>query len=359
MPDRILSYLFLVLLSGWAVADSDEAITGFVPPPDEYDWVQLTSDEWLKGEFISLYDDDLKFDSDILGMLSIDLEDVRHFRGSGDFGVSIHGEDLYAGKLQFDEDQVIILSDGLERRYSRQRLVAITAASDREFDKWSGDITLGVNITDGNTDIVEYNMMAGFQRRTPNSRAVVDYLGYFNETDGERAANSHRVNGTLDFFTGDRLFWRPFLGQYFRDRFQNIDHQSTIETGLGYRLVNTSRTDWEISAGVGVNFVEYDSVPVGQSSDNTSPAVTFATDLETEFTSWIDYYLLYRMTFLDNDSGFFQHHMLTTLSTELIGDLDLDISFVWDRTQKPRQRLDGSIPEKDDFRLMLGLALEF
>ena len=31
------------------------------PPPDKFDWIQLTSDEWLKGEFIALYDDALEF----------------------------------------------------------------------------------------------------------------------------------------------------------------------------------------------------------------------------------------------------------------------------------------------------------
>ena len=49
----------------------------------------------------------------------------------------------------------------------------------------------------------------------------------------------------------------------------------------------------------------------------------------------------------------------STLSTELTGRLDLDVSFVWDRIQKPQARADGSVPEKDDYRLMLGLGFEF
>jgi hypothetical protein len=38
---------------------------------------------------------------------------------------------------------------------------------------------------------------------------------------------------------------------------------------------------------------------------------------------------------------------------------DLDISFIWDRIGKPQQRADGSTPEKDDYRLMIGLGYEF
>jgi len=33
------------------------------PAPDTFDWIQLTSDEWLKGELIALYDGRLEFDS--------------------------------------------------------------------------------------------------------------------------------------------------------------------------------------------------------------------------------------------------------------------------------------------------------
>jgi hypothetical protein len=73
----------------------------------------------------------------------------------------------------------------------------------------------------------------------------------------------------------------------------------------------------------------------------------------------MDYLLTIQMSFLDDDSGTYQHHILTTLSTDLIGELDLDVSFVWDRTQKPQPRADSSIPEKDDYWLMVGLAFEF
>jgi hypothetical protein len=66
-----------------------------------------------------------------------------------------------------------------------------------------------------------------------------------------------------------------------------------------------------------------------------------------------------QMTFLDDRSGAYQHHLLSTLSTDLIGNFDLDISFIWDRIDKPQQRADGSTPERDDYRLMIGLGYEF
>jgi hypothetical protein len=263
------------------------------------------------------------------------------------------------GRVWLNGDRATVSVDDVEYEFSRDELVAITASAERERDRWSGDISLGINIRQGNSEFIEYNMIAGVERRTPQSRTFVDYLGNFNETEGVRVANNHRVSGVLDRFSGSRFFWRPFIGQYFRDPFQNIEHQVTLETGLGYEITDTSRTEWDIFAGVGFNFVERVSVEPGQPSSSTSPALSIGTSFDTELSSWMDYLFSFTATFVDEDSGSYQHHLLTTLSSDLAGNFDIDISFVWDRTQSPPPLADGTFPEQDDFRLLVGLSYEF
>ena len=65
------------------------------------------------------------------------------------------------------------------------------------------------------------------------------------------------------------------------------------------------------------------------------------------------------MWFLEEDAGRYQHHVETVLSSDLFGDLDLDISFEWDHTENPQQAEDGSTPKQDDYRLQIGLSYEF
>jgi hypothetical protein len=356
----LLVAVFLISLNAVvAMATQEHEPSGFVPPIDEYDWIQLISDEWLKGELISLYDDELTFESDKLGRLSIDWEDVKILRSHGSLSVHVHGLDPLSGKLLVDEQHILIDGEDESRKHSRTKLVSITPSAYRELDNWSANATLGFNIRQGNADTIEYNLLLGLERRTPGSRIALDYLGNFNETEGKQIANNHRLNATWDRFRGNRLFWRPLIGQYFRDIFQNIDHQGTLETGLGYELIDNSRTDWTVSGGLGINYIRYRSVEEGQDRGQRSPAFSLGTNFETELTSWMDYVFLAHVTFLDEDSGSYQHHLLTTLSTELTGRLDLDVSFIWDRIQKPQVRADGTVPEKDDFRLMLGLGFEF
>ncbi len=147
--------------------------------------------------------------------------------------------------------------------------------------------------------------------------------------------------------------------QNFQDWFQNIRHQATADTGIGYQLIDPSRIEWDIQGGVGANYLRPVSVADGESSDEVSPVVTLGSDLTVELTSWIDYELFINMTFLNEQSGQYQHHIVSTLSTDVIKDVDLDVSFIWEHTQKPQERIDTSIPEKNDFRLLVSIGYDF
>ena len=348
-----------LLMSVDAFSEEEESSEPFVPPADGFDWVQFTSGEWLKGEIIALYDDELRFDSEILDTLEIDIEDIGDIFGRRPFAVSLQDYGTIVGEVHVSEQLVSIVVGDQLHEFPRWRLISLTKAADHEIDRWSGGIGLAFNARRGNVDIAEINVLAGVERRTARTRLMLDYIGNVNETDGVTIANNHRVNMFFDVFRGGRWFWRPFRGQYYRDPIQNIAGQATAETGFGYRLADTPRTDWEVSAGFGGNYVRYESVEAGEDISEQSPIFTLGTAYEFEVTSWMDYLFEFKMSFLNENSGQYQHHLLTSLSTDLIGNLDLDITFVWDRTQKPQQRADGSTPEKDDYRLLVGLGLEF
>lgn len=53
---------------------SADAWKAFEPPPDsKYDWIQLDSGEWLKGDLKVMYDQSLEFDSDKMDDQSFDF----------------------------------------------------------------------------------------------------------------------------------------------------------------------------------------------------------------------------------------------------------------------------------------------
>jgi putative salt-induced outer membrane protein YdiY len=356
---RIFIPVCLVFFAPTALAAGEPWSDDFSPPPGKYSWIQLDTNEWIKGDIIALYDQTLVFDSDHFGDLNIDLEDIRNLHGRGSFAVTFANGRPVRGQLQIREETVAIITAEQRHEGSRADLVSITPAAERERDRWTGEIGVGANVQQGNTDIADLSVDIGFLRRTPVSRFTLDYLANMNETDGERITDSHRINTGLDRFTGRRLYWRPFSAQYFKDELQNIRHQATLDTGLGYHLVDTNRVGWDLQAGVGYNYLQNVSVADGEKDNETSPVGTFSSDLSIEVTSWMDYELSVNMTFLNDKSGKYQHHIDSVLSTDLIGDIDLDFSAIWDRTEIPQENADGSIPAQDDFRFVVSLSYDF
>ena len=357
--NRYLLTIFLAGVSCQAIAAGAPWADGFAPPQDEFSWVRLDSGEWLKGELVALYDDTLVFDSDHFGVLNIDLDDIDAVHGQGTFTVSFNDGRAVSGKLDIRGPEVRIVAEGSSLDFGREELLSITQTASRERDRWTGNVDVGMNIREGNTDFSDFNVSAGFTRRTPISRVTLDYRGNSNVTDGVRQTDSHRINRAVNRFTGGRFFWRPVSVQYYKDELQNINHQATIDSGIGFHLMDTPRVDWEVQAGVGGNYLENVSVAPGEREGDWSPVGTLSTDLSVDITSWIEYEFLLNMTFLEEASGKYQHHMVNTLSTDLLGDLDLDISLIWDRTEKPQVAEDGTLPEQDDYQLLVSLSYEF
>jgi putative salt-induced outer membrane protein YdiY len=328
-----------------------------VPTDDAYDWVQLSSGEWLKGEIIVLYHGKLEFDSQELDLQTLDFEDIEQIRSAQVVQVRLEGGIDLLGKLYMAEGRIGIL--GTEQSYERSRLLTIAGGEPREINFWNAKVSLGANWQSGNTEQAEGNLQAKLQRRTLETRLVFDYLGNFNTIDDVVSANNHRGSGVADRFITHRFYTRPVFAEYFRDPFQNIDDRITLGTGVGYQLMETVKTDWSVSGGPAYQYTRFDEVEEGETSAESTPALVGGTDLEIEITGNLDFNYIYQAQFVKPDSGLYNHHMVVGFVVELTRLLDFDVSLVWDRVQRPRADADGIVPEQDDWRLIVGLGFDF
>lgn len=350
----------------------EQACEGFVPPPDEYDWIQLTSGEWLKGELKDLYNDQVEFSSDKLDDTNFDMKDVKQIRGHGIKGVRLQDSDTAGnsqldapepftvfGELEVIEDIVIVTSDGVRKEYDRSDLINIVSGKGRGIQLWSAKISIGLNFTRGNTDEDDLSTSVDVRRRTSATRFVLNYLGNYSRTSGVDTVNNNRLNAYFDIFKTRKYFWRPVFGEYFRDPFQNIDGRNTVGTGIGYHIINTAKTEWDATAGVAYQGTEFTSVEAGQDLNISTPVLAISSLYETGLTRKIDFSFNYSFNIVNKESGSYTHHLITTLETELTSWLDFDISFVWDRVKNPTASADGTVPEPDDYRLTFSLGVDY
>jgi putative salt-induced outer membrane protein YdiY len=329
------------------------------PTATDFDWVQLVSGEWLKGEIKGMYDQSLSFDSDKLDLLTLDWEDVSyvetHIPGSA--YIEDHGR-VY-GYFTINQNTITVTNGDDVKEYDRSKLVAFITGGEHESDYWSAKLTLGLTVAAGNNDQVTYNASANIQRKTSFSRFILNYIGNISETKDIQTVNNHRINATADRFITRYYFWRPIFGEYYSDPFTNINYRVTVGTGAGYTIIDTSRTNWNVTGGPGYQKTRFDSVQPGENIEETTPALVLTTDYDIEFTSELDFIYNYRITWVDKASGGYTHHMIGTFDSEITGSLDLSVSLMWDYIADPTENQDGTIPDSTDLQLIVGITFDY
>lgn len=353
----------------------------FSPPPDKkFDWVQMNSGEWLKGEIKVMYSFTLEFDSDELDLLDLDMDDVKQIRSAGNQRILVEtgrrDTEVMQGKLIVNGEKVQLISNNQTNEIKRVDLVSIAGGSTSEWDNWSGNLAFGLTLRGGNTETADVNTSFNIRRRTAMTRFNADYLATYSEasaidTTGNKTtaetANNQRLSGYFDWFLTSRLYWQVVNAEWYRDPFVNIADQYSLSTAVGYDFIRTSRTEWTFNVGAGYQETRFDSVEVGEEEKSDSPFGTIGTRLDHEISGDLDFLFDYSARFLNDSSGTYTHHMVTTLSYELIADLDIDLSFIWDRIESPTpiesdDGLGGTIittPEQDDYQLIVSIAYDF
>jgi hypothetical protein len=368
MNYRILS----VILAGMvAVVFGDKQVDpwdAFAPPADKkFDWLQMNSGEWLKGELKVMYNYSLEFDSDELDLLKLDFDDVRQIRSSGEQRILVETgrreTEVMSGRLVMNGENVQLISGPETNHLKRIQVVSIAGGANSERENWSGSFSIGATLRGGNTETADLTSQVNIRRRTALNRFNVDYLSNYSAARDFQTANNHRLNGYYDWFLTSRFYWQVVAAEYYRDPFINIGDQYSVGTGAGYDLIRTSKTEWTLIAGVGYQETRFASVVPPAASRSSSPFTTVGTRLDYEINGNIDFLYDYSTRFLNKTSGRYTHHMVTTLSVELIGDLDLDVTFIWDRIENPQSQDDGAggfvTPEQDDYQLVVGVGYDF
>jgi putative salt-induced outer membrane protein YdiY len=329
------------------------------PTAVNFDWIQLVSGEWLKGEIKGMFKDKLEFDSDKLDLLTLDWEDVRYAESHIPGRAFIEGHGRVYGYLEINKTRVIVTNGDDVKKFDRSQLVSFITGGEEESDFWSAKLSLGLIVRSGNTDQVDYNAKANVKRQTSFSRFTADYIGNISNTRDVETANNHIVTASHDIFKTRRFFLRPIFGRYKTDKFTNIDSQVTVGTGLGYTLIDTSRTEWNIFGGPAYQATRFVSVQPGENTKETTPALVVGTDYDIALTKKLDFIFDYDITWGNKESGGYTHQMVTTFENEITGSFDIDISLVWLHVSNPTANEDGTVPFQDDYQTTLGISYEF
>ncbi len=346
-----------------AESKAREAAKAWIPSAVDYDWIQLVSNEWLKGEIKGMYEDSLEFDSDKLDMLTIDWKDVKILRSYRTSYINIEGVGPTAGKLEVTDDSVHVINDYGDETYNRADLISFAPAGNREIDLWSIKFTLGLDLKQGNTNKLDYTAMANIKRRASATQFLIDYIGNVTETGNvheelAETANNHRVTASYDYYKTRRFFYTPLFGELYRNPFTNTELRSSLGTGLGYTVIENDRSELSIAAGPAYIRTNFVSVAAGEELRVSTIAAVLRTNYDIELINALDFIAKYNIQYGNEKSGGYTHHVILTLESDF-RLLDIDISFIWDHTSYQTEDAYGNTPVPNDYQVIFGVGFTY
>jgi len=339
------------------------------PPPStldatSHDLILLNSGEWLQGDIDRIRDGTVYFDSVELEDLEIDLVDIKEIIADRPSTFRFEGRrDILTGPVRMDSEEFVI---GDQTR-PRSALIGMIAGVPKELNYWNGMLSVGYTLSSGNTDQSDLSVLAKLNRETALTRFKNTYNGAFstgNDDTGTNTttANNHRLNSAFDYYLTSRFFVIIPAFEVFADKFQNIDLRLTPNAGLGYDFLRRSKITWSAMAAVGYQYTKLTAVQPPTPKTANDAAVIVGMTIETDPTKRIEWDTDYTVQVIATNIGRTSHHLTSLVSVELIGSLDLDVTFNWDRIEEPATIDDGvtqTTPDKNDYRISVGLGFDF
>lgn len=328
---------------------------------DSFDWVQLVSGEWIKGNIARMRNDKMEFDSDKLDMLYLDFADVSLVHSPQVNTYVFDDRASATGPAVITAEQVIVQTDEGTKTFPRSELESIVEG-EKERDWWSMKLRFGLTLNKGNTDQLTYDINFNTRREDEKTLLDLNYNTTFGRTGGTQNVNRHLGEFLFNVFLGSRWWVTPAFGQLFNDRFQNIRFRATPAAGAGVHIIDAPKAKWDFVTGMGYQYLNYKDASQLTSGSNPQndgfiPLFTYA---DFDITGDIDLTLSWLTNLVFTTIGNTNHTGRAELAVELTKVIDLDIAFLYLRTEQPAPPPDPLAPaiKKNDYQLVVGISLE-
>ena len=326
---------------------------------DTFDWVQMVSGEWIKGNLARMRNDKLEFDSDKLGMLYLDFADVTMVHSPQVNTYVFNDRESATGPAVVTADTVIVQTEGGTKTFPRSELNSIIEG-ERERDWWSMKLRFGLTLNRGNTDQLTYDIKFNTRREDRLTLLDLNYNATFGRTDGTQNVNRHLGEFLFNVFLGSRWWVTPAFGQLFNDRFQNIQFRATPAAGAGVHIVDMANVKWDFVTGLGYQYLNHLDPAPGAKNPQHDAFIPLFTYWDFDITGDIDFTASWLTNLVVTTIGNTNHTGKADLAIELTSVLDLDLAFLYLRTERPAQPADPAAApiEQNDYQLVVGISLE-
>jgi hypothetical protein len=340
---------------------------------DTDDWLQFTTGEWLRGNLRSVRakgmeaGENVKFYSQQFYSTTFSLSYVESIHCPRIMTYGFKSNVDVSGKGMVTKDQVIIETEEGVKTYPRRELVSIIDGAPRERTWWSTRLSLGFSANAGNTNQGSVNTQFSVLRFDRRTAAGIGYNGSIGYANDAVNVNRHLADFNVHLFLwGGRFYVIPIIGQLLYDQFQNYELRASPAAGGGVHIFQKRKQrrkhsnyfEWDIESALGYQFTRYLSTATGVSNPQNDGFVMVRTYWELKFVNRdVDIMIDWRTILVYTTFGNTNHNATAKVIIKITDRFDFQPSFLFLRTREPTQRADGTTPAKNDYQLVVSLAL--
>jgi putative salt-induced outer membrane protein len=235
-------------------------------------------------------------------------------------------------------------------------------------DFWTGVLDTGLSLTRGNSATLTYTLSGKAVRQTERDKITVYTTAIYGKNDNTSPSQTtaHQIQGGV---RGDVNFGERWFGFAFTDfnynELQHLDLQNVIAGGVGYHLIKTNKTTFDLFGGAGYNQEYFSSYSLPNPTP-PPPALLFAAvtqrNAEIVLGEELNTKVNSRTTFSENftffpglgGAGGYRFTFNTTAATKLKNWLAWQVTFADNYISNPPFGIKGN-----DLLLSTGLRLTF
>jgi putative salt-induced outer membrane protein len=192
---------------------------------------------------------------------------------------------------------------------------------------WTGSITAGADYANGNTNKTNFRSGFSIKQELERWENTAELKTRFGKENGSRTEETYRAKGEIDYKYTDTTY--SFVeAEYVNDQFSGYEYRITESVGLGHKLVDLPHYRLDVKGSVGARHTKEDTAVGNKETEIVfKPEITLSWDITDtlKFGQTLSSVIGTDKTI--TEAG-------TTLSTHLIGNLALELSFDVEHTSK-------------------------
>jgi putative salt-induced outer membrane protein YdiY len=225
--------------------------------PIQADEVHLINGDRITGKFIKMQDNQLIFETDYAGQVTINWQKVAQLITDKPVKV-ILSDNKIMETTDLKANTPVMYPEKKEKEDFNLTQVMAINPEQKPSVKITARVNAGVEIERGNTDTDDFHVDGEFIARTEKHRWAVGGELDKEKSSGDTTAEDWLAYGKYDYFLTAK--WFLYFNTLFEhDKFADLDLRSTVGIGSGYQFFESEGLNLSVSAGpayVSEDFIE-------------------------------------------------------------------------------------------------------